>query len=123
MDKNKALKLALEFVENVHLGEWQGSTERQEEIVTAINKALAQPAQEPTKYSFRAHWEADGCIGVVAAIERLDGGVHLLKDIIDAPQRPWVGLTLDEIALIHANYPNPQGFGLALQAKLKERNT
>jgi hypothetical protein len=49
-------------------------------------------AQEPTKYSFRAHWEEDGCIGVVAAIERLDGGVHLLKDIIDAPQpaqEPW----------------------------------
>jgi len=43
-------------------------------------------AQEPTKYSFRANWEADGCIGVVAAIERLDGGVHLLKDTIDAPQ-------------------------------------
>jgi hypothetical protein len=43
-------------------------------------------AQEPTKYSFRAHWEEDGCIGVVAAIERLDGGVHLLKDTIDAPQ-------------------------------------
>lgn len=43
-------------------------------------------AQEPTKYSFRAHWEEDGCIGVVAAIERLDGGVHLLKDIINAPQ-------------------------------------
>jgi hypothetical protein len=43
-------------------------------------------AQEPTKYSFKAHWEEDGCIGVVAAIERLDGGVHLLKGIIDAPQ-------------------------------------
>jgi ABC-type cobalt transport system substrate-binding protein len=47
MDKDKALKLALEFVENVHLGEWQGSTERQEEVVTVINKALAQPAQKP----------------------------------------------------------------------------
>jgi len=41
----------------------------------------------------------------------------------DKKQRPWVGLTLDEIALIHANYPNPQGFALALQAKLKEKNT
>ena len=39
------------------------------------------------------------------------------------PQRTWVGLTLDEIALLHANYPNPQGFALALQAKLKEKNT
>jgi len=48
-DKDDALKLALEFVENVHLGEWQGSTERQEDIVTAINKALAQPAQKPSK--------------------------------------------------------------------------
>lgn len=38
-------------------------------------------------------------------------------------QRTWVGLTLDEIALLHANYPNPQGFALALQAKLKEKNT
>ena len=46
MDKDKALKLSLEFVENVHFGEWQGSTERQEEIVTAIKKALAQLAQE-----------------------------------------------------------------------------
>jgi len=102
-------------------------------------------AQEPTKYSFRAHWEADGCIGVVAAIERLDGGVHLLKDTIDAPQpvqepvaylcspdknglfglptadkackdcfpvyttppqRPWVGLTDEEIdqGLLRTSY-------------------
>ena len=38
-------------------------------------------------------------------------------------QRPWVGLTLDEIALIHANYPNPQGFAQAIEAKLKEKNT
>lgn len=38
------------------------------------------------------------------------------------PQRTWVGLTLDEIALLHANYPNPQGFALALQDKLKEKN-
>ena len=41
----------------------------------------------------------------------------------EPPQRTWVGLTLDEIALLHANYPNPQGFALALQAKLKEKNT
>ena len=38
------------------------------------------------------------------------------------PQRTWVGLTLNEIALFHANYPNPQGFALALQAKLKQKN-
>jgi hypothetical protein len=43
--------------------------------------------QEPTKYSFKAHWEKDGRIGVVGAVVRPDGGVHLLQDIIDPPQR------------------------------------
>ena len=44
-------------------------------------------------------------------------------DDIQEYKKPWVGLTMDEIALLHANYPNPQGFALALQAKLKEKNT
>ena len=43
-------------------------------------------AQEPPKYSFKAHWEKDGRIGVVGAVVRPDGGVHLLQDIIDPPQ-------------------------------------
>ena len=43
--------------------------------------------QEPPKYSFKAHWEKDGRIGVVGAVVRPDGGVHLLQDIIDPPQR------------------------------------
>lgn len=44
--EREALKLALGFIEDVHFGEWQGSTERKEEVVTAIKKALAQPALE-----------------------------------------------------------------------------
>ena len=90
-------------------------------------------AQEPTKYSFRAHWEADGCIGVVAAIERLDGGVHLLQDTIDAPQRPWVGLTDDDIysSIRHLYGTAESAFigriddiatARAIEAKLKEKN-
>jgi len=86
------LKLALEFVENVHLGEWQGSTERQEEIVTAINKALAQPAQEPVAHLCKpdkhglfelptTHKACKDCFPVYTA----------------PPQRPWVGLTDDDI--------------------------
>ena len=47
----------------------------------------AQPQQEPPKYSFKAHWEKDGRIGVVGAVVRPDGGVHLLQDFIDPPQR------------------------------------
>ena len=48
----EALKLALDFVETVHVGEWVGSIERQLEVITAIKEALAQPEQEPVaKYS------------------------------------------------------------------------
>ena len=43
-------------------------------------------AQEPPKYSFKTHWEKDGRIGVVGAVVRPDGGVHVLQDIIDPPQ-------------------------------------
>ena len=42
----EALKLALDFVETVHVGEWVGSIERQLEVITAVKKALAQ-TQEP----------------------------------------------------------------------------
>ena len=58
-----------------------------------LNKAREEVRKEPPKYSFKAHWEKDGRIGVVAAIVRSDGGVHILEDIIDMPQRteqePW----------------------------------
>jgi hypothetical protein len=36
--------------------------------------------------------------------------------------KPWVGLTDNEIALINADYPNPQGFARAIEAKLREKN-
>jgi D-serine dehydratase len=39
-----------------------------------------------------------------------------------AAQKPWVGLTDNEIALINADYPNPQGFARAIKAKLREKN-
>jgi len=85
--------------------------DRQEvlEAVAAINQAIAElESQEP--------W----CM-------KMNGCKTKCEDCPDkpppTPQRTWVGLTMDEIALLHANYPNPQGFALALQAKLKERNT
>jgi hypothetical protein len=53
-----------------------------------------------------------------ALLKRMDDG-----DDIQGYVRPWVDLTRDQIALLHADYPNPQGFALALQSKLKELNT
>ena len=43
----ETLKLALEFIEDVNFGEWRGSTERQDRVITAIKEVLAQPEQEP----------------------------------------------------------------------------
>lgn len=42
---------------------------------------------------------------------------------VSPPQRTWVGLTDNEIALINADYPHPQGFARAIITKLKEKNT
>jgi hypothetical protein len=41
---------------------------------------------ETPKYAIKTHWESDGRIGVVVAIVRPDGGIHLLQDFIDPPQ-------------------------------------
>lgn len=37
-------------------------------------------------------------------------------------KRTWIGLTNNEIALIHADYPHPQGFARAIEKKLKQKN-
>jgi hypothetical protein len=57
--------------------------------VRATHKVMAefeiQSEQEPPKYSFKAYWETDGRIGVVACVDRPDGGVHLMSEILDLP--------------------------------------
>jgi len=45
------------------------------------------------------------------------------KALAIPPQRTWVDLTNDEIALIHADNPHPQGFARAVLAKSKGKNT
>ena len=42
----EALKLALEFVKSINLGSRSASVEQQRQVITAIEKALAQ-TQEP----------------------------------------------------------------------------
>ena len=44
----EALKMALDFVETVHVGEWVGSIERQLEVITAIKEALARYSPQRT---------------------------------------------------------------------------
>jgi hypothetical protein len=63
-------------------------TEAAQKVLDAMQYLLKAQRieQEPPKYSFKAHWEKDGRIGVVAVVERPDGGFHVLQDIIDAPK-------------------------------------
>lgn len=91
----EAMKLALFALDIVKIHYTQNR--HINEAMTALEEALADPMrevqrlgqeieQEPPKYSFKAHWERDGRIGVVGAVVRPDGGVHLLQDFIDPPQ-------------------------------------
>jgi hypothetical protein len=93
----------------------------------AARDKLAQPAQEPPKYSFKAYLTKDNRIGVVACVVRPDGGVHILEEIIDLPQRPWVGLMDADISAAYVAWNDTNGtsfadFARAIEAKLKEKN-
>ena len=122
MDKDEALQMCLEYIET--------DAHERKHVRHAIKAALAQPAQEPPKYAIRAYWE-DGRIGVVATVERPDGGVHLLNAIIDPPKRKWAELTDEEMEDIRASFLRQfletwefaYKVQVATQAKLKERNT
>jgi hypothetical protein len=45
-----------------------------------------EPSLEFPKHSIKAFWMDDGRIGVVAAVQRQDGGFHLMQDILDLPK-------------------------------------
>ena len=104
----EALKLALEALEDrSSLMKWQIARD-------AIEKALAQPEQEPVKMV------AYNCTcGRTMKFESVHGVV--------APQRTWVGLSEEEIDLINGGMCGErefyQEFFRAIEAKLKEKNT
>jgi len=86
-----------------------------------------QPEQEPVTWG--VDWGKAGDISCVSIIKRLpNGGIEVVAveyapySYTNPPQRTWVGLTVNEIALINADYPLPQGFARAIEAKLKELN-
>jgi len=87
MTKDEALNLAQkELIFYRDFANCQDWRDESQAVITAIKEILSQPEQEPPKHSFKAHWEEDGRIGVVAAVVRPDGGIHLLQDILDLPK-------------------------------------
>ena len=85
MNKDEALKLAREALENTWTEPKSEQYKIEKEAITAIKEALAQPEQEPV-----AWWN--------------DTGTHIDLNVsgrgtplyITPPQRTWVGLTQEE---------------------------
>ena len=104
------LKLVLEALKWCHGGEPCGTAE----AIAVVEKALAQPEQEP--------------VGMVkdlftnAAWDKLDvrGSTKVYLDT--PPQRTWVGLTGKDWNRSKHNYDFQKGVDWA-EAKLKEKNT
>jgi len=95
MTKDEALKQALEALQ-AHGAAYLHHELRYKEAITAIKEALAQPAQEPVAWavydkrggSKSLHWPEN---------HSPNGDATMFDAVPLVPQRPWVGLTDDEI--------------------------
>ena len=137
MTKDEALKLALEALETNNkawkyladsgdAGFWEAEEQPFHELsvkaITTIKEALAQPDQEPFGY-FQYSIQLDAWVQ-----NRInDKGVAFYTT---PPQRTWVGLTEKDIC--EAAVKSQEGisprddtlrFAIAIEAKLKEKNT
>jgi hypothetical protein len=54
--------------------------------ITLNLKEPIEPSLDFPKHSIKAYWIDDGRIGVVAAVQRQDGGFYLIQDILDLPK-------------------------------------
>ena len=125
MTKDEALKLALEA-----LGAYMSATDSEEdakahslmaEAFFKIKEALAQPEQEPVAYP-----EGD-VVGPCICGSWPGGKCLKCPRITTPPQRPWVGLTDEELEAMAEKfvtncYFDTLKYARAIEAKLKEKN-
>jgi hypothetical protein len=125
MTKNEALKLALEFIERVNKDGWILADFEPEmyATITAIKEALAQ-TQEPVAWyhaeDYKTHFTTNPSPDLI--------GKYWKPLYTHPPQRTWVGLTQDELNMIGDSMRTWNSHSLtdvyvAIEAKLKERNT
>ena len=119
MNKNEALRLALEALSEAHyVVEHRQDVKKREQAITAIKEALAQPEQEPVGEIVDAIEGAFKC----SFTKMLPVGTKLYTT---PPQRTWVGLTNDEVNNFAAGCHlgnSVQGAIYKAEAKLKEKN-
>jgi len=116
MSKDEALKLALEFVNDIRRGKYKGDAE---EISTAIKQALAHPVQEPVAWM---RYEED-CAGdpvLVLSRSTEEGAFRVYKE---PAQRPWVKLTDEQVRQLCGSVPSMKAAVREAEAELKEKNT
>jgi len=147
VNKDEALKMALEALDSKYIvgcSEWRG---QQLKALTAIKAALAQSAQEPDRQALQANGThpapcARHCEAQAFKVEIRNLKAQLAQPAqefvaweqfypdMGKPQRPWVGLTDDEIKKVIAEVSQippidftSTTYGRAIEAKLKEKNT
>jgi hypothetical protein len=110
MTDKETMKLALEAINATH--PWE-----KEAAITALKERLAQPAQEP-----RLEQGPDYERGFVDGMQKqMQSSVD--KAVNRMAQRPWVGLTDEDIALIDwESLVTRKDCVRAIEAKLKEKN-
>ena len=125
MTKDEALKLALEALSpDPYRSEWVVALDM-DKAITAIKEALAQPEQKPVAWMTEDECE-------VYTSKQVDGCFQHdhIPLYTTPPQRTWVGLTEKDIC--EAAVKSQEGisprddtlhFAIAIEAKLKEKNT
>ena len=124
MTKDKALQMALDFIERVNKDGWLLADFEPEMyvVITAIKEALAQPEQEPIGYL--SVGGAERLVTKKQTHEQIRNFRLFANDVFvytTPPRRTWVGLTDDEIE--HVRNDQPWWAIRAIEAKLKEKNS
>ena len=130
MTKDDALEIALDYV--LRTTYWTEGRDRHDTL-KAIKEALAQPEQEPVAWMY--DWFCDGKLitGWIAhseseIIKPRSMALNLRPLYTTPPQRPWVGLTDEEVHALwmtgEANISEEAHSVTAyeVEAKLKELN-
>ena len=133
MTKEEALKLAYQGLKNIaenaispYEDAWCGA--EAEEVLPAIEAALAQPAQEPVAWGVFEGNLHDMFFTQAEAqkMAELKGSHAEVRPLYTTPpQRPWVGLTDDEVYKIAFVLEGEHWRKIAdaIEAKLKDKNT
>jgi len=134
MTKDEALKLTLEFANDIQRGKYKGNSE----TIIATIKAALEAKDEPVAWIYKGEKSFDGNKWSEEYELTASKQVALWKDkdakplYTTPPQRTWVGLTDEEIKAFdtwHDNreeevgWVNPSEIVAYIEAKLKEKNS